>query len=445
MRLPASLLALALAVTVAFAGPNDPLPRKAWFGAQLNPTAVEAAGAKGISIVAVIPNSTAEAAGIKANDVVLTIAGKPITAPAEITQALASVTTGTKVKIEIARDGKRQTLEAAAKPRPEDKGDNFSTIYDHAVTNGKRVRMIVTRPKAEGKRPVVFLIQGIGYVSQDQPLAGTGPYTRVLKAFNDKGYVTVRVDKPGYGESEGGPMMENTFDDEVDAFRQALLKTKTYDFVDADKILIFGHSMGGCEGPILAGEIPVKGIAVYGTLVRSWQEYWLENVRRQSKLAGAAPADLDRLAKQMVTGLHILFGEKLTPAEAIAKYPQHADAVKTISGDGKTLSGIGWKFWPGCFDQNYAAAWEKANTQVLSIFGESDFLTAAVDHELIAEIVNAKRPGTARYVGIPNSDHAFRNVANIKESFDFWSKGGKDFNPAILEVLTKWADEVVGK
>ena len=64
---------------------------------------------------------------------------------------------------------------------------------------------------------------------------------------------------------------------------------------------------------------------------------------------------------------------------------------------------------------------------------------------MIAEIVNAKRPGTARYVGIPNSDHAFRTVANIKESFDFWSKGGKDFNPAILEVLTKWADETVGK
>lgn len=444
MRFPASLLALALTVC-AFAGPNDPLPRKTWFGAQLNPAPVEAAGAKGISIVAVIPDSTAEAAGIKANDVVLTIAGKPITTSAEITQALAPIAEGAKVKIEIVRDGKRQTLEATAKPRPADKGDNFTTIYDHAVTNGKRVRMIVTRPKAAGKRPVMFLIQGIGYVSQDQPLASGGPYTRVLKAFNDKGYVTVRVDKPGYGESEGGPMMENTFDDEVDAFRQALLKTKTYDFVDTDKILIFGHSMGGCEGPILAGEIPIKGIAVYGTLVRSWQEYWLENVRRQSKLGGASPAALDTLAKQMVTGMHLLFGEKLTPEEAIAKYPQHADAVRTISGDGKTLSGIGWKFWPGCFGQNYAAAWEKANTQVLSIFGESDFLTAAVDHELIAEIVNAKRPGTARYVGIPNSDHAFRTVANIKESFDFWSKGGKDFNPAILEVLTKWADETVGK
>ena len=88
MRFPASLLALALTVC-AFAGPNDPLPRKTWFGAQLNPAPVEAAGAKGISIVAVIPDSTAEAAGIKANDVVLTIAGKPITTSAEITQALA--------------------------------------------------------------------------------------------------------------------------------------------------------------------------------------------------------------------------------------------------------------------------------------------------------------------------------------------------------------------
>jgi pimeloyl-ACP methyl ester carboxylesterase len=442
MKLPVLLLAF-VTVAGAFAGPNDPLPRKSWFGAQINTTPVEAAGAKGIAVIAVIPGSTAEAAGIKPQDVVLTIDGKPIEASAAISQALAAVPAGGKVKIEVVRDGKRQTLEAAAKPRPADKGANYETLYDHAVTQGKRVRMIVTRPKAEGKRPVLFLIQGIGYVSQDRPITDPDSYSRILKAFNDRGYVTVRVDKPGYGDSEGGPMRENTYDDEMDAFRQALLKTKSYDFVDPHKVLIFGHSMGGCQGPLLAGEIPVRGIAVYGTLVKPWQEYMIENSRRQAALAGSSQAELDSLVKRMVTGLHLLFAEKLTPEEALAKYPQHAEAVRTISEDGKTMSGIGWKFWPGCFEPNYAAVWEKVNAKVLSVWGESEFISGREDHALIAEIVNAKRPGTARFVSIPNSDHGFRNVATMKESFEFWSKGGKEFNPAIIEILTQWADETL--
>ena len=59
--------------------------------------------------------------------------------------------------------------------------------------------------------------------------------------------------------------------------------------IDQDKILIFGHSMGGCEGPIIATEFPVKGIAVYGTVTRTWHEYMLENLRRQAPLAGTSP------------------------------------------------------------------------------------------------------------------------------------------------------------
>ena len=45
-------------------------------------------------------------------------------------------------------------------------------------------------------------------------------------------------------------------------------------------MFIFGHSMGGVFGPILASEIPIRGIAVYGTVAKTWTEYCLENWRR---------------------------------------------------------------------------------------------------------------------------------------------------------------------
>ena len=37
---------------------------------------------------------------------------------------------------------------------------------------------------------------------------------------------------------------------------------------------------------VLAGEVAVKGVAVYGTMVKPWPEYLLENRRRQEVLAG---------------------------------------------------------------------------------------------------------------------------------------------------------------
>jgi len=43
--------------------------------------------------------------------------------------------------------------------------------------------------------------------------------------------------------------------------------------VDQDNVFIVGHSMGGVFAPILAAEFPVKGIAVYGTVVKTWTEY----------------------------------------------------------------------------------------------------------------------------------------------------------------------------
>jgi len=447
---PLALIASFALVAVSMAGQNDPLPRKGWFGAGFAPITPEIRAERklpatgGLLIAQIVPGASAEGAGLRPQDVVLKIDGMSIDAPPAVVQAVSKRAAGQTVKVEILRDGKPQTLDLVLKPRPADKGENYETLYEHAVTNGDRIRMFVTRPThVQGKRPVLFFIQGIGYVSAEQPLSAPGSYSRICKAFNDKGFVTVRVEKPGLGDSEGGPADQVDFDREVDAFRQALKKTMAYDFVDKDNVFIFGHSMGGCEGPILAGEFPIKGIAVYGTGVKTWHEYMLENVRRQRMLRGASAAEVDRDMRQMVTALHLLFNEKLTPAQAIAKYPQYKEAVDQFSPDGKTMSGIGFAFWPGVFAQNYPAHWERANGRVLSIWGESEFIASRDDHPLIAQIVNAKRPGTAKFVTIPRSDHGFRNVADPKESQDTWGQPGKPFNPAIIDVLTGWVEEVM--
>ncbi|MFN3729526.1 MAG: alpha/beta fold hydrolase [Fimbriimonadaceae bacterium] len=436
----ASLVASCVLASGLAAGPADPLPRKPWLGAQV--TAVDG----GVRVGSVLPESTAMAAGLKAEDVIVAINGQAVTQPAQVAPLIGALLPGAKAVFQVRRGEQELTLEAPARSRPEDHGDTYRTIYDDVLSNGHRIRMFVTRPtRATGRLPVLFIIQGIGYVSAEQPLSGAAPYSRIAKAFNDAGYVTVRVDKPGLGDSEGGPANRVTFPQEVDAFKQALLKTKSYDFVDPDKVIIFGHSMGGCQGPIVASEVPVLGLAVYGTVVRTWHEYTMEMFRNQASLAGAKASTRDGAARNTVAALHLLFNEGLSPDEVAEKHPQWADAVRMLVPDGYHFSGIGLDFWRGCYAENYAAYWEKLDTNVLSIYGECDFVAERIDHPLIAEIVNREKPGKAEFIEIPASDHAFRNVATKRESQEYWSRGGREMNPAIIEVLLTWANRLTGK
>ena len=414
----------------------DPLPRKPWFGAGL--TAVEG----GLKVTQVVAGGTADSAKLRVDDIVTSLAGKPTATVGDLTQILGGLKTGSQSSLAFMRAGKEQMAAIQILPKLPDNGDGYETIYDSVVSKGKRIRIFVTRPKTAGKHPAMFLIQGIGYVSNEQPLTSTSGYGRICRAFSDKGYVTVRVEKPGLGDSEGGPADDVDFDTEVDAFRQALLKTKQYDFVDPSKVVIFGHSMGGCEGPILASEIPVAGLAVYGTVVRTWHEYVVDMFRHQPSLGGAVASSLDASERNVIAALHLIFNEGLSLAEIEEKHPKWAGAAKAVIPDGKHFSGVGLPFWRGCFAQNYASFWAKLDTQVLSVYGACDFVAERVDHPMIADIVNRAHPGKARFVEIPESDHAFRRVATPKESMEFWAKGGKEMNPAICDMLVKWANEV---
>ena len=60
------------------------------------------------------------------------------------------------------------------------------------------------------------------------------------------------VDKPGCGDSEGGPWTEIDFMTELDGYRQGLKALKASPFVDPEHVFLFGHSMGGVMAPLLS-------------------------------------------------------------------------------------------------------------------------------------------------------------------------------------------------
>jgi len=254
------------------------------------------------------------------------------------------------------------------------------------------------------------------------------------------------VDKPGVGDSEGGPAIEVDFQQELDGYRQGLRALLARPDVDPERVFIFGHSMGGLWGPLLAGEFKLRGIAVAGTTFRTWMEYQLENTRRQSLLAGTPADKVHDEVTQAAAVMSAYLIERLAPAQIAARTPALAPAVREIfEGEEATFAGRSAEFWRQVNEVNLPAAWNKASGSVLALWGASDFVAGRLDHELLATHVNGQRPRTARFVALPRSDHAFQNAASEAESFAAWGKTSLPFNPNVLAALDAWIAPLAGR
>lgn len=420
-----------------------PLPRKGVFGAALAPVAAQGGQPGGLRITAISPGLTAERLGLKVGDIVTEIAGEPTPAAPALSGALRKKNAGDSITVRFIREGQASQGQAALVARPLQRPDGFRVHYDQVVSQGKRIRIIATHPEGSGPHPTIFLIGGIGAYSSDGDFA-TAPYGNILGPLAKSGYATVRIDKPGQGDSEGPTYTELTYTVERDAYLQALRLAKTLPFVDKNRIAIFGHSMGGSFGPQVAAQESVRGLIVHGTLARTWYEYTLENSRRQMELGGTPPAVVSEQMIPLARVMHYLFNEGKSPAEIKTAHPDLAEAVNGMIPDGRTYSGVGLPFFQELAKENLAAAWQNlGETQVLALYGENDFISGITDHQDIARWVNARRPGTATFTLVPQSDHGFNQTSSPRDSMEKWGRPGATFNSNIIDILKSWLEKTL--
>ncbi len=426
------------------------LKRRAFFGAFLAPVPEDIrekeklVRGEGLIIQKILPKSTAESAEFMAGDILLQMDGKPVSASIpKFATAVSRISAGTKVEIIYLRNSKRLNRPVMFLERPRDKGDNFDVSYRQVTSNGALIRTIVTIPHAKGKHPALFFIQGLGAASIDQSLAGTDSYSRILKFFAENGFVTVRVEKPGIGDSQGGPYEDIDFQVELDSYRKALEQLKSFDFVDQENVFIFGHSMGGCFAPVLAGEIEVNGVIVYGT-VALWLEYFTENTMRQAALSGDTKEQIDKKAHDQQAVLHALLIERKSYEEIMTEMPEMKETLSELLPDGKRLFGRSPLFWIQLVAEDIPLRWKKARCNVLSLWGVNDFVSSESDHRLIEATVSVEGIYKGRYIAVEGIDHYFKKTTSLKDSFAQRSSSG-EFNSIIITILKEWLGDNIKK
>lgn len=446
------LLSLLIPVLFLASPPDsaDPLPRRGSLGVGFTPLtgkqAEEHGLARGEGLVAgtPVPGLSAEKLGLQSGDRVLRLNGEVVRS-STIQGVLRGLPAGSALSLEVVRAGQVLKLDGPLLERPRDPGTaSYEVIYSHIVHDGQRMRTIITRPRTPGKHPGFFFIQGFSPVSYDFALStATGDVASLdgplLHKFADTGFVTMRVEKPGVGDSEGGPFAELDYQQEIGIYRAALAQLKGQSFVDPDDVFVFGHSMGGSFGPMVVADEPVRGIAVYGTAARTWFEYLLDTIRYQGLVAGDNFVNTDEKARKgaRVMAEVMLLGR--SPEEVKEAQPELAPWVDAFFPgglfNGKTLA-----FWRQLNEINFASYWARLDTQVLAIHGESDFVAYAVDHQLIADIVNGRHPGQGRFVRAPQSDHLLHSFATEQESARQFQRG--KYSPSVETIVAEWIAEV---
>lgn len=310
--------------------------------------------------------------------------------------------------------------------------DHATVLYDW-VTNsrGQRLRTFITRPNnATGKAPVIFFVGWLSCDSMEYPDASTTDGFGILirRLIDESGYATVRMDKPGVGESQGD-CSKADFKDEIEGWQAAFNTMSKNAFIDLDRVFVLGMSNGGGFSPLAVGQHPVRGYISCGSWGRTWYEHMLELERRRLIEEKKSPAEVTDSVKTFAKFYDLYLTKGLTPGQVIAQHPEW----KTLwydSPDGQY--GRPAAFYQQLQSLNLGEVWQNVTAPVLVIHGSADTIMSGADSEAIAQIVNQAHPGHARFVEIPDMTHGF-------------TVNGKFHNPLVLTVMQWMQEQIASK
>ena len=217
----------------------------------------------------------------------------------------------------------------------------------------------------EGLPPVVVLVQGSGSSDRDETIFQNRPFRDLAHGLAELGVASLRYDKRTfvYPETAGergtdidlrGEMLED-----VNACLDLL---RADGRVDAERIFVLGHSLGGMRVPAIASENSdlAGAISMAGSLRPLWEIVYDQNqeiiqTARAGELSEAGRAALDAQVEQLEADMAVLRGD--------------------FSGlsDDTPIMGISARYWKSLRDYCGANFLDRIDLPLLVLQGEADF------------------------------------------------------------------------
>ena len=147
---------------------------------------------------------------------------------------------------------------------------------------GLKLSAVIGIPDKNKKSPAIILLHGFtGYKAEEHILS-------LSKFLTQNGYVTIRFDSSGFGESEGSTEKEyrvSNYVKDIECVYNYLLKQK---FVDKNRMGVWGQSMGGMLSIIFGSKHPeIKAVCAVSTPTQITRADALEGWLREWKEKGS--------------------------------------------------------------------------------------------------------------------------------------------------------------
>ena len=314
---------------------------------------------------------------------------------------------------------------------------------DVRVADGVRLRTFLTRPEgATNPLPAVFLVQWVSCGSLEfRP----GRPSLLRELARASGMVLIRVDRSGTGDSEGVPCEQLDHDTEIAHYRAALDRLARHPWINPDRIVIFGSSLGASNAPLVADGRKVAGVVVQGGGGLSYLERMINFDSINLERSGKVPPERRHaeMARRVAFQHAYLIGRK-TPAQVVAAQPELAGVWEGLLGtaaDDHYGRPFAWHWQIA--GKDLIGPWTRIEAPVMVVYGEYDQYETRRGHRIIVDTLNRLRPGTATWLEIPRADHDLEVYPDPISAYR--SEGGRRDNALFVGPVVAWLKRVTAR
>lgn len=140
----------------------------------------------------------------------------------------------------------------------------------------------LTLPEGKGPFPALVLVQGSGPHDRDETVGAQKPFKDLALGLAARGVATLRYEKRTRAVPAEflPPHLYTVKEEVVDDARAAVRLLAHAPEIDAQRVYVLGHSLGGTLAPrIAAGDPEVKGIVILAGATRPLEELVVEQTR----------------------------------------------------------------------------------------------------------------------------------------------------------------------
>jgi pimeloyl-ACP methyl ester carboxylesterase len=296
-------------------------------------------------------------------------------------------------------------------------------------SNGFSLSGTLSKPEkpAAARLPAVILVGGSGPTDRDEMAFGIPVLGQIAGPIADAGFIVIRYDKRGVGQS-GGRLESAGLNDYTDDVQAAIKFLTSRKDVDAKRIFIAGHSEGGNVAMMAADrDKRIAGIVLIAA-------------------PGVSGADL--VLQQQA---HLLDRTQASPAEReekIALQRKIHDAVTT---------GQGWDELPAAVRRQVdnpefqsillsdpAKLVPNLRQPILIVQGELDTQVSPSNADRLAELAHQRKGKAAvQVVKVPGVNHLLV-PATTGEVDEYSTLPDKTVSPAVIGAITSWLQTTAG-